>query len=180
MNRNEVLGKAVEECLKEMYSFVQPPVEWEDFIQQNKEWKEGNPKPYEFYYLPKEVFNEILESYIYSYNIRSQFSDCLELLEDYFNNPSKDKYDEKMGRTIEHFTPLIKIIGEENYKKVLDYIKEAKKFYKDNHELNSFNMSICLGASPSSNQEEVIKNWKKYYNKNITIDNSYWDENYDC
>ena len=47
-------------------------------------------------------------------------------------------------------------------------------------DLNSFNTNVYLGASPNSNKEAVIENWKKYRNKDIEIDESkYNEENYD-
>ena len=36
VTRNELLSRAIDECLKELYSFVQPNVTWEEFIVQNK------------------------------------------------------------------------------------------------------------------------------------------------
>ena len=48
MNRSEVLSKAVDECLKELYIYVQPKVEWEDFLQQNKIYGEKY-KLWEYY-----------------------------------------------------------------------------------------------------------------------------------
>ena len=36
MDRDSVLGRAVDECLKELYSYVQPTVSWSDFKYQNE------------------------------------------------------------------------------------------------------------------------------------------------
>jgi hypothetical protein len=36
MNRDNVLSRAVDECLKELYSYVQPAVSWSDFKYQNE------------------------------------------------------------------------------------------------------------------------------------------------
>ena len=77
MTRDKVLGQAVDQCLKEIYTKVQPSVEWEDFLEQNKKYVDKEkeyynipndkrpsykeymgPKPYEFYYLPKEVMKD--------------------------------------------------------------------------------------------------------------------------
>jgi len=99
--------------LKEIYSKVQPSVEWDDFIKQNKEFlkKEEKyykipdekrpsyhdymgPKPYEFYYLPKEIMKEICDSYIYAYRIDSQqeLLNTIEILKNYCKEPIVDKY----------------------------------------------------------------------------------------
>lgn len=113
MTRNDVLGKAIDECLKEVYTMVQPEVSWEDFIQQNKEYLEKEkeyyklpeenrpkyheymgPKPYEFYYLPKEVFKEVADSYIYAYKLdeHKNLKEIIQILKDYCKAPIVDKY----------------------------------------------------------------------------------------
>ena len=35
MTRNEVLGQAVDQCMKELYSYAQPSIDWDDFIEEN-------------------------------------------------------------------------------------------------------------------------------------------------
>ncbi len=184
ITRNDVLCEAVDKCIKEVYSKVQPSVTWEEFMQQNKDWKEGEPYPYEFYYLPKQVFKDLVEYYIYAYRIGSELEPTIDCLINYFKDPVRDKYIERNGdkpgyRSYEHFDSLPKVIGEEAFNKVIDYFNEAKNFYNWNRELNSFNISVYLGCSPDSNKEAVIENWKKYRNKDIIIDDSYWKEFYD-
>lgn len=179
ITRQDVLCRAVDECMKELYSKAQPHVEWKDFIQQNEDYKEG-PKPYEFYYLPKEVFDYIAESYIKAYKIRSLFNDHLDLILNYFKDPIINKYVKKEDapgyRDYEHITPLKDIIGSDNMNKVKEYVEKARNFYRFNHELNSFNMTVYLGASPSSDKQSVIDNWKEYRGQDITIDESIYDE----
>ena len=36
ITRNKLLGKAVDDCMKELYSFVQPSVEWDKFVEECK------------------------------------------------------------------------------------------------------------------------------------------------
>lgn len=97
ITRDEVLTKACTDCLKDLYKQVQPSVNWDNFMQENKEYalkyKEWNdwkikkiphpewenksitecigPRPFEFYYLPKEVMKEITDSYVRAYKIDS-------------------------------------------------------------------------------------------------------------
>ena len=40
MDRETLLQEAVDRCMKELYSYAQPKVEWDDFVQQNKEYSE--------------------------------------------------------------------------------------------------------------------------------------------
>lgn len=184
ITRSDILSEAAERCMQELYSLAQPQVSWEDFIEQNKKYKESGeagPKPYEFYYLPQSVFEEIVEDYIYAYNMKSHFDDHLDIILGYFDHPIVDKYipgeNGNPGyRGYEHLTPLDCIIGESNLKEVKDYIEKARSFYRFDSELNSFKMTVCLGASPSSNKQAVIDNWKKYRNKDIIIDESVYKE----
>jgi hypothetical protein len=81
--------------MKELYSYVQPHVEWEDFVGQNKMysnkyllWEKTRdldpnyigkslvecigPRPYEFYYLPKDILKDIVDNYVHVYKIDEQ------------------------------------------------------------------------------------------------------------
>lgn len=180
ISRDDVLSDAVNKCMEELYKYVQPEVSWEDFIKQNKEWKEGDPKLYEFYYLDQKIQNEIMENYSHAYRIPPELVSNIECIKNYFNEPIRDKYIKEEGkpgyRGYEKFTPLKEIIGEDNYKKVEEYLDEAGKFYKWDRDLQSFNFTIALGASPNINKQAVINNWKKYRNKDIEIKDIDFDE----
>lgn len=184
ITRNDILCEAADRCMKELYSLAQPHIDWENFLKQNKEYidnGEKGPRPYEFYYLPQKVFEEVVDNYVYAYNIKSRFEDHLDIIWGYFNHPIVDKYipgeNGNPGyRSYEHLTPLDCIIGESNLLEVKDYIEKARGFYRFDGELNSFKMTVYLGASPNSNKQAVIDNWKKYRNKDITIDESVYEE----
>lgn len=190
-SRRDILSKALTQFYKDCYKFAQPHVEWDNFVKQNKEYiknGEKGPKPYEFYYLPKNCFKALQEMYVDAYSIKSEFEEHLDSIIYYFNEPIRDKWIEKGTdalsthkgyRGYEHFKPLKNEIGEESYNKVIDYINEAKNFYNHDVYYNTFLMESALGATPSSNKESVINNWKKYRNKDITIDESMYDENND-
>lgn len=221
MTRNEVLIQACKQCLKELYSVAQPSVTWEAFEEENikymkkyKEWErarqEGNkldlvkycgPKPYEFYYLPSDVFRSICDSYVNAYKIDSHQNllDIIEILKNYCNEPIVDKYIDRDGdqpgyRGYEHPDNLTKEIAsllrmycgdseadlgevaQELQKKFFEFLDMAGDFYNWNFDLNSFNTTVYLGASPCSNKDTVIKNWKEYRGKDITIDDSIYKE----
>lgn len=221
ITRDDVLGKAVMDCLKELYSKVQPKVDWEDFMQQSKEYSKkynewhllynqsmGNepslkeycgPRPYEFYYIPKDVMKEIVDSYISAYRIDAQENllSIIEILKEYCKNPIIDKYIEgKDGspghRGYEHPDNLMKEINKLLCKqfnspelsgisnkicdKFFEFLGMAGSFYNWNRDLNAFNMEVYLGPSPCSNKERVIKNWKQYRDKDIIIDESIYIE----
>ena len=222
ITRREILSEAVDRCLKDLYNQVQPEVSWEKFKEECKEysskyleweeWKRTNighpewegksitecigPRPYEFYYLPKEVMKDICDSYIYAYKLDSQqeLLDTIEILKSYCKEPIVDKYIEgglqedgtrwPGHRGYDHPDNLIEEIrkilikyddhmdseiSEEVVNKFFSFLDMAGEFYNWNRDLNSFNMSIYLGPSPNTNKETVIKNWKKYKNKDIEI-----------
>ena len=220
MTRNEVLTQACEQCLKELYSKAQPSITWEEFEEENKiyikkyrEWqraeREGNhidltkycgPRPYEFYYLPKNIFKDICDSYVDAYRIDSQKNllDIIEVLKNYCNNPIIDIYEKDEDgighRSYMHPDNLEKelyqtlkeyfddsetdpnAVAKELQNKFFEFLNMAGDFYNWNYDLNSFNTTVYLGASPCSNKETVINNWKQYRNKDIEIDESIYNE----
>lgn len=186
MNRNEVISKAVDECIKELYSYAVPHIEWEDFIKENKNYKEG-PKPYEFYYLPRKITEDICNNYIYSYNLDEQKNllDIIQILKNYCEDPITEKYvdDEYRNYTRpenlknelrKYFSENFDLtFSEDSYEDIQNiffkFLDMAGKFFNWNSNLNKFSFNVYLGASPSSNKEAVIENWKKYRNKDIEI-----------
>ena len=214
MYRNDVLCKAIDDCIKELYSFVQPSIDWDEFIKQNKiyserykKWeneKDSNPeyknksitecigpRPYEFYYLPKEIMKDICDSYISAYRLDSQqeLLNTIQILKDYCKEPIVDKWiegkdDEPGHRGYEHPDNLVKqltdlipdsgfdksAIAESVQNKFFEFLDMAGNFYSWNRDLNAFNTNVYLGPSPNSNKEAVIENWKKYKGKDIEID----------
>ena len=222
ITRRDVIADAADKCMKELYSLAQPTITWEDFIKENKEFikreeeyyklpKENRisykefmgPKPYEFYYLPKEVLKEVVDNYIYAYEIdeHQNLLDTIDLLKKYCDDPIEEFYHPGEGespgyRDYRHPDSLVTCliselkeyassdISEEIVYKAKDlffkFLDMAGKFYNSHWWLNSFNTTVYLGASPNSNKEAVIENWKKYRNKDIEIDESkYNEENYD-
>lgn len=222
ITRRDVIADAADKCMKELYSLAQPAITWEDFIKENKEFikreeeyyklpKENKisykefmgPKPYEFYYLPKEVLKEIVDNYIYAYEIdeHQNLLDTIDLLKKYCDDPIEEFYHSGEGenpgyRDYRHPDNLVTCltselkeyvssdISEEIVYKAKDlffkFLDMAGKFYNSHWWLNSFNTTVYLGASPNSNKEAVIENWKKYRNKDIEIDESkYNEEDYD-
>lgn len=154
-------------------------------------------KPYEFYYLPKDIMKDICDFYIYAYNIDSQqeLLNTISTLKHYCKEPIVDKYiDDWTDENGLHHpgyrsydypdnlqTELQKIIVKENpesdeqklasdcISKFFEFLDMAGNFYNWNRDLNTFNMNVYLGPSPNSNKEAVIKNWKEYRNQDIEI-----------
>ena len=210
--------------------------EWEDYKKSEKEnkelyeeynnrlnWKGKSitecigPRPYEFYYLPKEIMKDVVDDYIRAYKMdsRQELLDTIEILKNYCKEPIVDKYiddwTDETGfhhpgyRSYDHPDNLekelqkifddkilpdickqyneqynLQAIGIESsvskaysqifQNKFFEFLDMAGNFFNWNRDLNSFTMTVYFGASPNSNKEAVIKNWKEYRNQDIEID----------
>ena len=194
---------------------------WQEQLLQYPEWEGKSqeecigPKPFEFYYIPKEILTNICDSYIDVYQMDHQQNllDIIDILKRYCVEPIVtkyvDSYKDETGyhpgyRSYDHPNNLKKELRKifdntilpdicrqynKQYNlqttgiessvsiaysqvfqdKFFEFLDMAGKFYNWNSELNSFKTTIYLGASPSSNKEAVIDNWKKYRNKDIEI-----------
>ena len=218
ITRRDVLSDAIDKCTRELYSLAQPKVNYDDFIEENKIYlkKEKEyyslpkdnrppyheymgPKPYEFYYLPKEIFKEIADSYVeaYKFDDKQEFLDTIKILKDYCDDPIIDKWiEEKDGSGYRGYnrpdnltTQLIDLIPDSGFdkfpiaesikNKFFEFLDMAGNFYNWTRYLNGFNTYVYLGGTPNSNKEAVIENWKKYRNKDIEIDESKYNEDDD-
>lgn len=186
--------------------------ELKEYSKYPKDWENKNivecigPKPYEFYYLPSEIYKEIVEDYVYAYELdkHQDLLDTIKILKDYCESPVIDKY---INATTDEFgnhhpgyrgydhpdnlkTEIIKIITEYDdtdpikesndiVNKFFEFLDMAGKFFNWNSYLNSFYMSVYLGAGPSSNKQEVIDNWEKYRNQKIEIDDDKFNKEQD-
>lgn len=241
ITRQEIISKAVEECLQELYKYAQPHIEWDVFLSENKKyssdyimWKEYNkifkerekypekwktmkelfpnwenksiiecigPRPYEFYYLPRNILEEVVNNFVYAYELdqHQQLLDTIHILKNYCEDPivkhikkeeNQPEYDHPDNLKTE-VTKLLNmyfhnsdcdlfVIAEDIEKIFFEFLNMAEKFYNWNGELNSFNTGVYLGISPNTNKQAVIDNWKKYRNQTIEInDNEYDNEEQD-
>lgn len=240
ITRDDVLSRAADDCMKELYSLAQPSIDWDEFVKENKiyiekyriweeynkskhrkdenpnewesqkkkhpDWEEKSitecigPRPFEFYYLPRDILKDICDNYVRVYRMNSQqeLLDTIEILKNYCIKPVVDKYIEGENgepghRGYDHPDNLIeevrKIlikyddhmdseISKEVVNKFFNFLDMAGNFFCWNRDLNAFNMSIYLGASPNSNKEAVIKNWKEYRDKDIEINEEQIKEDY--
>jgi hypothetical protein len=117
ISRGDVLSKAVDDCLEELYTLVVPKVTWEEFkneckiySEKYKKWESERktnpeldkksktecigPAPYEFYFLPREIIKDICDSYVYAYKMDNQqeLLDTIETLKNYCKKPIVDKW----------------------------------------------------------------------------------------
>ena len=200
LDRKEIIQRAFDDCMREMYAKSQPEADYDNLIQEYKDGKIGkDERIYDRHYLSQEEFLYIRDKYKKAYGIESHWKEDIEILEDYFiKGGLKDKYiPEKKDpdgfvhpgyRSSEKVQPLKDQIDEvitkfyggqkpdqerlvDNLMKtIMGNISNCKDFYKFDVEESSFDCSIALGASPSSSMKNVKKWWKDNYNVDIEIE----------
>ena len=198
LTRDEILSKAVHDCMREMYAKAQPEADWDNILEEYRTGKlTKDDRVYERHYLSMDEFLYICDKYKEAYNIKKTWVPNLEFLEELLTEGGlKDKYNpdwtDKYGihhpgyRSAEHVKPIkeqiidvlkenhVSDVAEEEAQKITDIImntiKNYKDFYKFDREEDSFNISTSLGASPCSNAETVKKWWKDNYNQDIEIE----------
>lgn len=166
--RSDILEQAFNECLKEMYKWAQPSIDLDKLIKEGYKDDDKNPL-YTKHYLSTDNFNYIKDTYMYAYGINDTWDDTFETIynqlenggveDDYIpakeGNPGYRSY-KKVDSLKNHLTTP------EDFNTIIEYIKKIQNFFKHHSlETNKFNVSICLGCSPTSNKEEVEKYWKE-------------------
>ena len=176
--RFDIIEQAIIECLNEMYINSQPSITWEDILEQAK--KEPKRCIWQEHYLPKHLYERILERYKQMYRIGDEWTGNIELLERYLTEGgTRDKYIEahtdeygyhpgyrgyeKVESVKNQIQEILKeYIGCNNCEAIRDKITEAvmntisdcKIFYNHNREELKFLCSIA-NYSPNSNIEAV-------------------------
>lgn len=177
INRRKLLENAVLECLDEMYIRSQPSITFNELQMLYKSNPNSNEILPSHYYLCKEEYDDILESYIRAYRIHNEFHEDVELVKDYLTNGgTKDKYIEEDGkppyRGYEKVPPLKDFIGEDHANKALELIEECNKFYRPDREENGFRFEIS-NYGPSQCLEAVREYWgdrEKIYERKFNDD----------
>lgn len=201
LNQDDIFKEARLRCMREMYAKAQPSANYDDILKYYENCSKSGIKPeriYERHYLSHEEFEYILRKYIQVYHFEERFtSDCDILINDMLNGCSKDLYIPDLienngtiyyGHTsYEKVPPLAKLIGNKDAKRVINFIKQRRDFYRFDNAQSEFSTSISLADSPSSNAESVIEYWKsqgidiKIDPRHYTNDDFWSEENeYEC
>jgi len=200
LDRDEVLCKAYEDCIREMFAKAQPAADFDNIIEEVKAGKIDEEKDgpiYDRHYLSSEEYMYILNKYMNAYRIQSEWKDDIEILEDYLNKGGhKDKYIEdwedehghhpgyrsyeKVPPLKEHIknvlVPLFDTEVECNLAvkyvtdKVMELIHDCKNYYSFNVDEQKFRNTVCMRCSPTGNAETVKKWWKDHYDVDIEIE----------
>lgn len=182
ISREKVLKQAIDGCMKEMYLKAQPSIDYDELIEKIKsgEIKDSAENPvYKRHYLSHKEFSYIKDKWATAYNLRTEWTSNIELLESYLKDGgTKDKYIpsrldkngnyypgyrgyEKVSPLLEQFNAVLdKDLALKCNKIVIDIINNCKNFYRGNRDYESFQYAVCLGGSPTSNKKDVINYWK--------------------
>lgn len=181
ITRKEILEKAVHDCYKEMYAKAQPSADFDQILEEYKSGKrDKEEKVYEQHFLSKDEYDYIINKYREAYNITPHWKQDSEVFIKYFKEGGyKDYYVPKHVdedgmthpgyRSAKEVPPIDKQIKELFANQwtvdkivgvIMDNIENCANFYKFDREYDSFNCTIALGVSPTSNVKGVQEYWK--------------------
>ena len=201
-SKNSVIAQLAKECLKEIYELSAPATTYEEIEKKCVEYKDKNSEhctlvgkngkiyswPYDFYYMPQELQNTIIDNYADVYNLNSNWKPYIETLENYLHNHNGESVrtvyttdeDGLSHKNYEKVPALDDVINEEDAMKVYKMISWCKNFYKYGQIEESQFKTAVMFRSPITNRNYVIEAWKEVFGKDIEIpEDSTWTDEYD-
>lgn len=190
-----IINRAISECLKDTYECAYPECNYDNVERICKEAK-GEPikktgksgkkyeYPFDFYYMPQQMQEDIIENYLNIYNLKATWQDDVQTVIDYITeHPIVQVYKDHKREYItdltlkERFDEIIPDKSEECVDIVLELLTKCRNYYKfGTWEESCFKVNTLL-RFPSSNREIVINAWKDVYDKDIEIPNdTIWNE----
>ena len=162
LDRDEVLCKAYEDCIREMFAKAQPAADFDNIIAEIKAGKIDEKKDgpiYDRHYLSHDEFLYIMDKYMKAYRVESEWEDDIEVLEDYLNNGgSKDKYIEAHDDEYGHHTGYR---GYEEVPPLKEHIRKIIDNYLENKELNQTRQDLTEDIT--NKVMELISTCKNFY-----------------
>lgn len=186
---DELFSELFYKLINKLYSFSypKPSVDFETMGKLSPYLSKGKYKyPIDFYYLPNDVYKEILDDFMEKHRIEFHWkSDIDFLIKILFNDGgikevySTDEYNDKPYRHCIDVETLDKYIPKEYSDKVKEIIDGYANTYKfGSRDYNSM-LFTTTNFSPNTSRETVIEAWKEIFNKDIEIpDDSYWVDEY--
>ena len=86
ITRKEILIKAVNDCLIEMYKWAQPSINLQDYLDNNKIIESDNAPFYKRYYLSENNFKYIKNRIAEAYGIVDHWNNDIDLLINYITD----------------------------------------------------------------------------------------------
>ena len=164
LDREEVLCKAYEDCIREMFAKAQPAADWDNLIEEYKAGKidENKDGPiYDRHYLSDKEFRYILDKYMNAYRIYSEWKDNVEVVEDYLNNGgNKDKYISDWDDEHGHHP------GYRSYEEVPPLKEHIEKIIYDEYDGNA-EIAERVAQDVTNKVMELIATCKNYYSFNV-------------
>jgi len=160
LDREQVLCKAYEDCIREMFAKAQPAADWDNIIAEVKAGKIDEKKDgpiYDRHYLSYEEFLYIMDKYMKAYRIESEWKDNIEVLEDYFNNGgSKDKYIKAYDDEHGHHS------GYRSYEKVPPLKEHILNIIEDEYDGNG-EIAEAVAQKVTDKVMELVSTCKNFY-----------------
>lgn len=189
IDRQIILQKAYDDCMREMYRKSQPSGDYDEYVRKVKDGEiDREERVYTRHYLSRDEFEYILEKYKDAYNIRATWYDNVDVVKKYFDDKAiKDKWipdrTDEDGFTHPGYRgyeelpdfkdKVLEILNDENVtasdfdslsekikNAVIERIETCQNFYRFDREESGFDVSVTLGASPTSNKDTVKEYWK--------------------
>lgn len=189
LTHDDVLRRLRVECITEMYAKAQPSIDYQKILEYYQKCKDNNQKPeriFDRHYLSQEEYTYIINKYLEAYNLKEQFrSNCDIIIRDMKDGCIKDLYVPEMldkkgivhsgSSEYEKVSPLSKIIGGRDAKRVIKFITERRDFYRFDRAEEEFRIMVSMGDSPCSNAQTVIDYWKTQ-GVNLEIDPRHYSQ----
>ena len=176
INRRDILCKATDECIAEMYKWSQPSVDINQLIADG--YKDDKERPlYTKHYLSRDNFNYIKEAYMSAYGIIDNWHDTFETIykqlkeggiEDYYKPATNDSPGYRDYKKVDPLSEHLS--NKQDFETVIQYIKKIENFFKGHsRETGNFSSAVVLGCSPTSNKKEVEEYWQNNRRPDFTI-----------
>lgn len=184
--RNDLINKAVLDCLNMLYKYSVPSMSFDDLQNQVLDKKEYDTEYFMHHYIPEDLYDEILDRFQTVYGIEPTWQMHCDIISEYlFEGGRKDIYVKDTNgighRDTEPTKPLSELIGEEAANKVKELFEYCKNYYRFDRAVDSFKYSVGNFA-PTINKKSVEDYWKeqgKMYSYNDEeIKKRYYKEEY--
>lgn len=167
ITRDDILNQAYQECIVELFKWSQPSIDINELIK-NGYKDDGEIPLYRQHYLSQSNFRIIQDRYMSAYGIIDTWDETFDTIKNQLlNGGIEDDYkkgtlEKPAYRDYKKVLPLKEVISNpKDIDTVIEYIEKCQNFFKGHcMETNRFNMSTCLGCSPTTNPKEVEIYWQ--------------------
>lgn len=156
---DEIMWNAIKDTLEEMYQNSYPKISWKQRVQDKKDGKDVDIDLINHHYIPKELFESILEEATNNYSYDKFFKEYTEHFESILLNGGRLKDLNGSKDDYKEYGSLKDEIDEESFKKISERIDAYKRTFRFDWKRWSFDHSV-MNYAPSINREQVIEYWK--------------------